>query len=171
MDWTMGGPELDQGTGESSTRRSLYFRHAKEKLMEFTQTFDGPGVAECYRRDESIVPQQALALANSVLVKTQSRRLARSIRESLDRHEGDEDTSFIQVAFTRILSRMPTQEEISACREFLGQQADLLSDPAGLTPATVGDASAIPPSKDPRTRAKEDLIVVLLNHNDFVSIR
>jgi hypothetical protein len=37
--------------------------------------------------------------------------------------------------------------------------------------ATVGDASAIPPSKDPRTRAKEDLIVVLLNHNDFVSIR
>ena len=171
MDWTMGGPELDQGAGESSTRRSVYFRHAKEKLMEFTQTFDGPGVAECYRRDESIVPQQALALANSVLVKTQSRRLARSISESLDRHEGDEDTAFIQVAFTRILSRTPTQEEISACREFLGQQADLLSNPAGLTPAAVGDASSIPPSKDPRTRAKEDLIVVLLNHNDFVSIR
>ena len=35
MDWTMGGPELDQGAGESSTRRSVYFRHAKEKLMEF----------------------------------------------------------------------------------------------------------------------------------------
>ena len=171
MDWTMGGPELDQGAGESSTRRSLYFRHAKEKWMEFTQTFDGPGVAECYRRDESIVPQQALALANSVLVKTQSRRLARSISESLGPQGSDAETAFIREAFTRILSRMPTPEETSACRQFLGQQAQLLSDPAGLTPAAVGDASSIPPSKDPRERAKEDLVVVLLNHNDFVSIR
>lgn len=139
--------------------------------MEFTQTFDGPGVAECYRRDESIVPQQALALANSVLVKTQSRRLARSISESLGPQGSDAETAFIREAFTRILSRMPTPEETSACRQFLGQQAELLSDPAGLTPAAVGDASSIPPSKDPRERAKEDLVVVLLNHNDFVSIR
>ena len=169
LDSTMGGPELDQGAGESSTRRSLYFRHAKEKVMEFTQTFDGPGVAECYRRDESIVPQQALALANSVLVKSQSRRLAQTLSDSLGEQASDEP--FIRNAFTMILSRPPTPEETAACHEFLGQQAALLSDPSGLTPASVGDASPVPPAKDPALRAKEDLIVVLLNHNDFVSIR
>lgn len=169
LDSAMGGPELDQGAGESSTRRSLYFRHAKEKVMEFTQTFDGPGVAECYRRDESIVPQQALALANSVLVKSQSRRLARTLSDSLGEQPAEEP--FIQQAFLMILSRPPTAEETLACREFLGQQAALLSNPSSLTPAAVGDPSPVPPSKDPVRRAKEDLIVVLLNHNDFVSIR
>lgn len=169
LDSTMGGPEMDQGGGESSTRRSLYFRHAKEKVMEFTQTFDGPGVAECYRRDESIVPQQALALANSVLVKSQARRLAQALSDSLVEQAGDDP--FIRKAFTIILSRTPTPEETAACREFLGQQTALLSDTTRLTPATVGDASPVPPSKDPVRRAKEDLIVVLLNHNDFVSIR
>lgn len=169
LDSTMGGPELDQGAGESSGRRSLYFRHAKEKVMEFTQTFDGPGVAECYRRDESIVPQQALALANSVLVKTQARRLARTLGDALG-EQADEEP-FIRQAFTMILSRPPTTEETAACREFLGQQAALLSAPSRLTPATVGEASPVLPSKDPLRRAKEDLMVVLLNHNDFVSIR
>ncbi len=169
LDSTMGGPELDQGAGESSPRRSLYFRHAKEKVMEFTQTFDGPGVAECYRRDESIVPQQALALANSVLVKSQSRRLAQTLSDSLGEQASDEP--FIRNAFTMILSRPPTPEETAACHEFLGQQAALLSNPSSLTPAAVGDPSPVPPARDPLCRAKEDLIVVLLNHNDFVSIR
>lgn len=169
LDSTLGGPDLDQGSGESSTRRSLYFRHAKEKVMEFTQTFDGPGVAECYRRDESIVPQQALALANSVLVKTQSRRLARILDGFPAGTPGEE--SFIRQAFERILSRPPLPPEKAACREFLARQTALLSEPSRLTPATVGDASPIPPARDPARRAREDLIVVLLNHNDFVSIR
>ena len=169
LDWTMGGPELDQGTGESLSRRSIYFRHAKEKLMEFTRTFDGPGISECYRRDESIVPQQALALANSVLIKTQSRRLAQSIRASLG--DDDADAPFINAAFTGILNRTPTSEETAACREFLEEQASMLADPSKLSPATVGDSSKVPPAKEPRARAKENLILVLFNHNDFVSIR
>ena len=169
LDWAMGGPELDQGTGESLSRRSIYFRHAKEKLMEFTSTFDGPGISECYRRDESIVPQQALAMANSVLIKTQSRRLAQAISASL----GDDanDAPFINAAFTGILNRTPTSEETAACREFLRAQATLLAEPSKLTAATVGDVAKLGPAKEPRARAKENLIVVLFNHNDFISIR
>ena len=169
LDWTMGGPELDQGSGETLSRRSIYFRHAKEKHMEFTQTLDGPGVTECYRRDESIVPQQALAMANSVLVKTQSRRLAQSISAKL----GGEslDAQFITGAFTQVLNRQPTAEEVAACREFLREQAALLAEPTRLTAATVGDVSKLPPAKEPRARAKENLILVLFNHNDFISIR
>ena len=169
LDWTMAGPELDQGSGETSSRRSIYFRHAKEKLMEFTRIFDGPGVTECYRRDESIIPQQALALANSALVKTQSRRLAQSIISTIG---GDaDDARFINAAFTGILSRTPTPEETGACREFLGKQAALLAEPKRLTAAVVGDVSQLPPAKEPRARAKENLIAVLFNHNDFISIR
>ncbi|MBM3844914.1 MAG: DUF1553 domain-containing protein [Verrucomicrobia bacterium] len=169
LDWTMGGPELDPGAGESLSRRSVYFRHAKEKAMEFTQTFDGPGMSECYRRNASVVPQQALAMANSVLVKTQSRRLAKSISDTL-RGEA-EDAEFIHAAFAGILSRKPTVQETAACREFLKEQAGLLADPSRLTPAAVGEASKLAPAGESKARARENLILVLFNHNDFVSIR
>ena len=170
MDWTMGGPELDQGAGETAFRRSVYFRHAKEKLMEFTRTFDGPGVTECYRRAESIVPQQALAMANSVLVKTQSRRLAQALGAALEETAAG-DEPFIRAAFARILGRTPSPEESAACRRFLEEQTRLLADPSRLTSATAGDAAAVAPAKEPRVRAKEGLILALFNHNDFVSIR
>ena len=35
--------------------------------MEFMDLFDGANVTECYERTVSIVPQQALAMANSTL--------------------------------------------------------------------------------------------------------
>ena len=75
----MGGPAIDHQGGLTVPRRSLYFQHAAEKQMEFLQIFDGAGVTECYRRKESILPQQALALANSDLSLRQARRLARTL--------------------------------------------------------------------------------------------
>ena len=65
LDLTMGGPDIDYPLGLTVPRRSLYFRSAAEKQMEFLQIFDGPSVVECYERKHSIAPQQALALANS----------------------------------------------------------------------------------------------------------
>ena len=61
LDSRMGGPAIDHHLGLTVPRRSLYFQHAAEKQMEFLQIFDGAGVTECYRRKESILPQQALA--------------------------------------------------------------------------------------------------------------
>ena len=55
---------------------SLYYRHAHEKQAEFLRLFDAANVAECYERSESIIPQQALALANSSLVESNARTLA-----------------------------------------------------------------------------------------------
>ena len=48
-----------------SRRRSLYFVHSHNDHHKFLTMFDDASVLECYRRAESIVPQQALALANS----------------------------------------------------------------------------------------------------------
>ncbi|MDB5174426.1 MAG: hypothetical protein JWN51_3199, partial [Phycisphaerales bacterium] len=65
LDPTPGGPDLDESAGQSVFRKSLYFRTAAEKQMVFLKVFDAPNPAECYRRLPTIMPQQALALANS----------------------------------------------------------------------------------------------------------
>src|SRR4029077_20885156 len=78
-DLTRGGPDIDYKLGLTVPRRSLYFRHAAEKQMEFLQLFDAANVTECYERQHSIVPQQALALMNSDLSLKHARILARTI--------------------------------------------------------------------------------------------
>lgn len=172
LDLTMGGPEIDHQQGQSVLRRSVYFRHAKEKEMVFTKLFDGPGVAECYKRDESVVPQQALALANSPLAKTQARVLAKRLSQSCgladDAASNDE---FVTAAFEHLLTRPPTEQERVLCVTFLHAQSEMFRDPTQLTPAAVGEAGSIPPAMEPHQRARENLVHVLLNHNDFVTVR
>jgi hypothetical protein len=170
LDLTMGGPEIDQNTGQTSRRRSVYFRHAYEKQMKFLELFDGASVNECYRRSTSVVPQQALAMANSKLFLEQSRLLAAGLWKPIAKQK-DAQTAFIGFAFQQILSRTPTAEELAECQEFLQQQADRLADPAKLTRFVGGAASTVKPSSDPQMRARENLVHVLCNHNDFVTIR
>ncbi len=112
LDSTLGGPDIDHQAGLTVPRRSLYFRHAAEKQMEFLQIFDAAGVTECYRRQESILPQQALALANSELSLRMARRLARTLSDRI----GASPVGFVNAAFERVLSRRPpTPNAPSAC--------------------------------------------------------
>jgi hypothetical protein len=140
LDLTRGGPDIDHKLGLSSKRRSLYLRLAAEKEVEFLKIFDGPSVTECYERRPSVVPQQALALANSELAVNQARRLAAALRTEI----GPDDKRFIGEAFRRILGRGPGPEETRLCAEFLSRPSD---------------------------RSRENLVLVLLNHNDFVTVR
>ena len=50
---------------DASRRRALYFFHSHNEHNKLLGIFDDANVLECYRRTESIVPQQALALWNS----------------------------------------------------------------------------------------------------------
>ncbi len=168
LDPAMGGPDLDHHLGLSSRRRSLYFRHAAEKQMEFLTTFDAANVTECYRRSQSIVPQQALALANSSLALAQSRLLARAL--SKEAGPGADDL-FIRAGFEQVLGRPPSANEQAACRKFLADQAALLADRKKLTAFGAGAPGPVPPSAGPALRARESLIHVLLNHHEFVTIR
>jgi len=63
----VGGPSVAVEDQAESHRRSIYFYHSNNDRNLFLTAFDDATVQECYRRDESIVPQQALALANSRL--------------------------------------------------------------------------------------------------------
>lgn len=172
LDLTMGGPELDQGLGLTTKQRSVYYRHSMEKQVEFLATFDQANVNECYERDESIVPQQALALANSSLSIAQSRTLAARLwKDQEGRPEPEAARDFLTAAFETILGRLPTADERSTCGKFLEEQSALLADPAKLTGVETGAANPVPPAKDPRQRARESLVHVLMNHNEFVTIR
>ena len=164
LDSAAGGPELDQNLGMTVKRRSLYFRHAPEKQMVFLELFDAANPTECYRRSESVVPQQALALANSPLTQAQSRLLARKLAA---RHV--DDSEFVTATFETVLSRPVTTAERDVCLNYLTDQAALYAS-KGLTP-TGGGSVPVPPSNDPKARARESLVHVLMNHNDFVTVR
>jgi hypothetical protein len=113
LDPTMGGPEIDETKGQDVYRRSIYFRHTPD----------------------SIVPQQALALANSKLSQAMAEEIAKQLPP-----EG-----FIAAAFERVLGRVPTAAEAAASTQFLAESDS--------------------------TRERQSLVHVLLNHNDFVTIR
>jgi len=171
----MGGQELENDAGATSHRRSLYFSIYPESggHLTFLEQFDTPDPCDCYRRSESIVPQQALALTNSRLALRQSRLLARKLwtevvneQQSASRAED----AFLLAAFEQILSRRPTGPEQKICTEFLAKQAELFRSvgPKGL--AGQGKAG-VAPSTDPAMRARESLVRVLFNHTDFVTVR
>jgi hypothetical protein len=162
LDLGMGGPDIDYDLGFQIPRRSLYFRHAAEKEMTFLKIFDAAAVTECYQRKSSVMPQQALAMINSELTITQARRLVRYWKG-----EPLEDAAlFARAMFEHILSRPATDDEVTTCVQFL---SDCAGRPAATEfAANLDDLSK--PSADPVTRAREQLVHVLMNHHEFVSI-
>lgn len=143
LDTAMGGPEIPHTDGLTSRRRSIYLRLAAEKEVEFLKLFDGPSVNECYRRHSTVLPQQALAMANSSMAIAQAKALAAVVQET-----AETDDEFVELAFQRALGRLPTKEELRLCLDFLGKP---------------GGGKSISP--------RENLALVLFNHNDFVTIR
>jgi hypothetical protein len=111
LDPAVGGPELDAAQGLVSRRRSLYFRHTPETRMEFLAVFDGPSATECYARNPTIVPQQALALLNSSLALDSAAAIAGLLK----------DADFVAGAFETVLARAPSPAERDACVRFLGK--------------------------------------------------
>ena len=79
LDATMSGPDIDHMLGLKSKRRSIYLRQAAEKEVEFLKVFDGPAVTECYIRRPTVVPQQALAMANSEITVNATMSLAQKL--------------------------------------------------------------------------------------------
>jgi hypothetical protein len=155
LDAQMGGLDLDPQTQASSRRRSLYFSIYPEGgghlgLLEF---FDAPDPCDCYRRSESIVPQQALVLTNSPFMVEASQALAGRL-PSMD------DAAFVVAAFEQVLTRPPTESERETCLAFLKKQTEVYQTAAAkMAPA------------DQVMRARASLVRALFNHNEFVTVR
>jgi hypothetical protein len=144
LDAAMGGPDIDHALGLKSKRRSIYLRQAAEKEVEFLRIFDGPAVTECYVRRPTVVPQQALAMANSELTLN----MVKSLTKKLATECGADNDLFARRAFERILARHPRPDELKLCRQSL----------------TLSEGPAA-------ERSRENLVSVLFNHNDFITVR
>ena len=55
------------------------------------------------------------------------------------------------------------------CQEFLKRQEELFRTSKAV-PLSSKDAS-VPPAADPRMRAREGLVRVLFNHDEFLTVR
>ena len=133
----------------AGNRRSLYFTHSPDAIDPFLRTFDDADLLQCYRRSESVVPQQALALSNSKLALESSRTIAARIGTKL------KPVDFIKVAFRAVLAREPEAIETSECLQFLNDLRAL----SGQSKETD------------ELRYRGQLVHALINHNDFVTIR
>ncbi len=150
LDRKLGGPSLEPGQGN---RRSLYFKHSRDQEDKFLSMFDDADHLQCYRRSESIVPQQALALSNSGLAIQMSAAIAAEI---VKQNAPPDRKTFINLAFETLLARSPDDAERAECLDFCTRLDDLLKQQKA-------------PEREARIRAR--LVHALLNHNDFISIR
>ncbi len=171
LDNTIGGPELDNVQDIVSKRRSLYFLLHPEDggTMPFISLFDPPDPSDCYRRSETLIPQQALAMVNGELTQQCSRRLTQRLLSSIAAEGEASNDAFISAAFAQILSRQPTSAELELCREFLAQQINGVTTANAAGQLPVANAAS-GPSPVPEIRAKESLIRTLFNHHEFITI-
>jgi hypothetical protein len=168
LDGRLSGPPVAPAEQQDSRRRSLYFFHSNNERNLFLTTFDEALVKECYRREQSIVPQQALALSNSRLVLDMASRIAKQLEATTGATGAvpatslgslppsptgglPDDDNFLRQAFLVLLGMRANDAELAACRRAL---AAWRSQP-----------------DTPTTDARTHLIWALLNHNDFVTQR
>jgi hypothetical protein len=153
MDWSRGGPPVVSAGQAASKRRSLYFYHSNNDRNLFLTTFDGPMVKECYRREQSVVPQQALALINGSLSLEASKKITDLVSKRLRETGADSNPEFVESAFLYITGIRPKQSEKNASIRALEEWRTAF-------PGAGSDVAA-----------REQLVWVLLNHNDFVTLR
>jgi len=151
-----GGPPIAPSAQEESRRRSLYFYHSNNDRNLFLTTFDEALVKECYRREQSIVPQQSLALLNSRVVADAAPRIARQLVAGTP---SATDESFVRQAFRSLLGYDPSPAELGECLTSLESWRQGTS------------STSNPPSSSPADRARVNLVWALLNHGDFVTLR
>ena len=154
LDLTAGGPPVPLAEQDTSRRRAMYFFQSHNDHHKMLGLFDDASVLECYRRTESIVPQQALALWNSKFALT----MAGKINDRLHARVGPAttDAAFVTAAFETVLGTPPTADELGVSVESLAELQAALTDV---------------PAADRVKRTRVQLVQALVNHNDFVTVR
>ena len=146
LDPTRGGPPVPSTEQATSQRRSLYFFHSNNERNLFLTTFDEALVKDCYRREQSIVPQQALALSNSQLALDAAEKIALRLSENQP-----DDAVFVRAAFRFVIGINPNHDEIAASAAALEAWKEL-------------------PGENDKS-ARSNFVWALINHNDFVTLR
>jgi mono/diheme cytochrome c family protein len=156
LDAARGGPSVLPAVQADSMRRSLYFFHSNNDRNLFLETFDEAGVKECYRRDQSIVPQQALAMADSRLVHDAALKIAgRLSQPAKSGNAPPNDKEFVEKAFYQLLGiRVNDDETYASLNALIAWRSQ--------------SKRSVNEKADP---ARTYLVWALLNHNDFITVR
>jgi len=134
--------------GERLYRRSLYVYWKRTSPHPMMTLFDAPSrESSCVQRSRTSTPTQSLALLN----ETQRVEMARKLAERL-LCEAKDDKDRLDLLFTLLASRVPSDVERAACTKLLvsmrGRYLDAESDASALL--SIGD---IP--RDPNLQAAE----------------
>jgi hypothetical protein len=144
LDRAVGGPYVPTKTDKQGQviidekqagafRRSLYLQQRRTHPVDFLSTFDGPAHNPvCVQRVSSTVALQSLSLLNSEFVHLRARAFARRVMASAvfkplqsdddDRARRSGSKSALEFAFELAYSRPPTNDELSAARDFFREQ-------------------------------------------------
>lgn len=162
LDQQFGGPYIPTTRGDDgevvvdekttgALRRSLYLQQRRTQVLGMLESFDAPAmVVNCTQRPSTTIPQQSLSLMNSQFV----RRRAEAFAARLEREAGGDVSSKTDLAYQLAYSRLPTEDEQTAIRKFLTDQA-----------ATYGERT----DRDQLSWA--DLCQALLSSNEFLYVR
>jgi hypothetical protein len=103
-------------------RRSVYLQQRRTQVPGILDVFDAPSIVfNCTARNSTTVPLQSLKLLNSDFVRQRAVALASLLRHQCG-PESESTDPMIELAFVRLLSRLPTQSELNVSREFLRTQ-------------------------------------------------
>jgi len=144
--------EKDLLSPASRWRRSLYLLNRRQCNLSFLSVFDQPSMnINCPARQASAVPLQSLTMMNGDVVWQQAEQLAHRVMRDAGPRIDDQMTR----AFRLTLIRLPDDDELERCRDFLGQQQRLL------------DTGEFPPEQLP-FQALVKFCHTLLNTNEFI---
>jgi hypothetical protein len=153
LDTTLGGPSVPTAAQNESNRRALYFFQSHNEHNIFLMQFDDANVLECYKREESILPQQALTLSNSKIAWSMAEAIHTQLQLKLSQAS---DKEFIQASFRLLLGSEPNDAEIAQCLDIF---------------AAWNSANPAKQNAGGNARARLLLVHSLINHNDFVTVR
>ncbi|MBL8818827.1 MAG: PSD1 domain-containing protein [Planctomyces sp.] len=129
-----------EDSGPNLYRRSIYCFIKRTAPPPFLTNFDGTNREQsCHRRERSNTPLQALQLMNDV----QHFEAARALAERTLSEGGSSDAERIEYLYRTIVSRRPTDKELTLVQDALATQRSLfLTEPdAAMKVIQAGDSS------------------------------
>ncbi len=132
-----GVKQWETANGPADYRRSVYVQAYRSAQYPTMQAFDAPnGNTSCVRRNRSNTPLQALTVLN----EQQYMECAQALSQRLLQSTSAGDAERIETAFRLLLSRTPTDDEMTTlntfldqCRRDIGTQGNQASKIAGFS--------------------------------------
>lgn len=114
------GTAADYGYQLALTRRAVYWPVLRNSLPELFEVFDFPDPSMVFgRRNTSTVAPQALYLMNNPFVQEQSRLAAIRLLQNVP----EDDTLRVNLAFRRLLGRLPSDAERTTALRYIETEA------------------------------------------------